>query len=1141
MAHSSSPGPFFKKLLSFILAVLLVVGAFWLLTSKNRSSREKKTSEIPVSSKEPVVSEEKPSSSPLLPQTEKSDSPKQPSFIGVKSTVPSPAIALGALAYLGFENSPEKGWTKDIDGKALAQLLPHPKANPPKSTQGAIGNGWDFADSNSLIAIRSSRLRSLGNIDTQEGLTISLWLKHKKEQIKSNMRIGGAGDQWEIINKTKGVIQFKIGGHELSLPGNSTSDNGQWHHYVVTADYHSNTQNIQLYMDGEKVSSASSTFSTSFSEKRADHSTVLAARPGKIYETGLGQYPGSMDEFAIFDRPLSPKEVSQLFQHNGDPITLTIPRLDLGPSIAVPKQPGVNTCQLNAQISNCDLNAEGTSIQWEVIKKAPHSVHVSAPFHSEKASFSNPYIAHPKFTVTPGEGDYSTYRLRCKVITPQTTVNQEISVSFFQNNTPETRSFSALPEPGIHPRLFFTPQDLPAMRENFALSRQAKKASEYIKNELIQMRKKEAFYQAMFAGDESFSLPKKEVIFRFNEVLANSAAVALMENDESQLQLLGKAVSFFAISYLPHYETPYANYLTHDADARFAYCYDWLYSYLSEEGREAMRTILSKMSRYRNAFGSHTQPHLAAGNWDTRHDTVVLCALAIEGEKGYDPYVFESNTLKLRQFLTQYGLHQNGFAHEGDGYLNFGMETGSLMMLATAHRDENFFQSTRFYKNVEAKFREIQPWFGGDMYSHHDGQGWGTGYFLGNIFWVTSYVFPNDPLASYNNQAYVESAGEDRKKRLACVLFAQPFLNDQPDPQEAAAKRQLALSVAEPERGLVNVRSDWSEDALRLDFECRMDLYATGHIHTDRNMFTLSALGRQWVTDQGYHETPNDLHATVLIDGIGQPGSKVLRWKSMPGIFLDYQDQNNVMTASGDARISYSYHNDSRHQKPDPETLQQAPKHLRSSLDQPANEIFHWSDFVMPGRVVAEWKKHAKLENVAQYNPVQRAFRSVALVRGKHPYVLVVDDIQKDDLERVYEWSMPTSNLRDKTHGKIIVERAHQTEAILRYEKDTEKGSPRLLVRVLQGNGKATPALKIDSKTLGVYGKNKRSFDRLIVQRKTVSPHYKILLYPFRAGEPLPKTSVNENTINIDTHNGEAGRQTISFKLDESGRTRLQF
>jgi len=38
---------------------------------------------------------------------------------------------------------------------------------------------------------------------------------------------------------------------------------------------------------------------------------------------------------------------------------------------------------------------------------------------------------------------------------------------------------------------------------------------------------------------------------------------------------------------------------------------------------------------------------------------------------------------------------------------------------------------------------------------------------------------------------------------------------------------------------------------------------------------------------------------------------------------------------------------------------------------------------------------------------VEYAFRTAGLVKGKHDYILIVDDIRKDGLERLYEWAMP--------------------------------------------------------------------------------------------------------------------------------------
>ena len=55
----------------------------------------------------------------------------------------------------------------------------------------------------------------------------------------------------------------------------------------------------------------------------------------------------------------------------------------------------------------------------------------------------------------------------------------------------------------------------------------------------------------------------------------------------------------------------------------------------------------------------------------------------------------------------------------------------------------------------------------------------------------------------------------------------------------------------------------------------------------------------------------------------------------------------------------------------------------------------------------------------AEFNPVQKAFRTVGLVRGEQPYALVVDDCRKDDGEHLYEWLMQVPD-----DVKLDVERA---------------------------------------------------------------------------------------------------------------------
>ena len=93
------------------------------------------------------------------------------------------------------------------------------------------------------------------------------------------------------------------------------------------------------------------------------------------------------------------------------------------------------------------------------------------------------------------------------------------------------------------------------------------------------------------------------------------------------------------------------------------------------------------------------------------------------------------------------------------------------------------------------------------------------------------------------------------------------------------------------------------------------------------------------------------------------------------------------------------------------------------------------------------------------HNPVQRAFRTVTFNGGEHPYLLVVDDIQKDDKEHLYEWLMQTGMDTEvaSLQGNDIV----LCDATAKRDENGEvhpaKGERELLVRVLNMNDPARP------------------------------------------------------------------------------------
>jgi hypothetical protein len=206
----------------------------------------------------------------------------------------------------------------------------------------------------------------------------------------------------------------------------------------------------------------------------------------------------------------------------------------------------------------------------------------------------------------------------------------------------------------------------------------------------------------------------------------------------------------------------------------------------------------------------------------------------------------------------------------------------------------------------------------------------------------------------------------------------------------------------------------------------------------------------------------------------------------------------------------------------------------------------------------------------AQFNPVKRAFRTCGLVRGPHPYAIVVDDIQKDDKERLYEWTMMLSadtiaiDIHDEDNPHAIGPRQTQVpssiytdiilgrEGILRESGSYKpaKGEPLLLVRVLQC---ATPC---DPRTYDsrpqprletVEKKDVRSAPggatwgmdrRLVVPSRSVSPDFKILLYPYRHDiDPLPVTTLDKGRLSIKWDDQE---DAYDFSDNGGGRTLLE-
>jgi hypothetical protein len=116
------------------------------------------------------------------------------------------------------------------------------------------------------------------------------------------------------------------------------------------------------------------------------------------------------------------------------------------------------------------------------------------------------------------------------------------------------------------------------------------------------------------------------------------------------------------------------------------------------------------------------------------------------------------------------------------------------------------------------------------------------------------------------------------------------------------------------------------------------------------------------------------------------------------------------------------------------------------------------------------------------------------MVRGPHPYAIIVDDVKKDQQKRTYDWYMQIPD---------DVEFVPQADGItLLAERNEERvsgrpnvGSRRLLVVPL-GPGERT--VKLEEYTSGITRGQAHKARRLVITRTGLEGRFRVLLWPFR-------------------------------------------
>ncbi|MCH2176956.1 MAG: hypothetical protein MK193_14630 [Lentisphaeria bacterium] len=618
-----------------------------------------------------------------------------------------------------------------------------------------------------------------------------------------------------------------------------------------------------------------------------------------------------------------------------------------------------------------------------------------------------------------------------------------------------------------------------------------------------------------------------------------------------------------------------------------AFMYDYAYNFMTEEQRATVRATLNKYHTGKTTMGSHMPPHFRNWNWvPIGAGGLYLTTLATEGEQGNDARVIQ-HTQKILEDFVKYGWSDMGSSNEAISYTSFGLRWGVPALVAMARRGENVWGWKRWRGSVDWYAHSVQPnaldkphGVSQRFMSHGDGGQGGPSPMTIGAF---KRFYPNDPQVDFVAQIAGLKNKEDLDENGQYKIPDRGFYNAYPvedllmlgsdasatDHQEGR-NLNYPNTFFDPERNSLITRSEWGPNQVQLQMEARNDSTSPNHMHADNGAFTLSGAGRVWA-DERFRGVESRLHSMVIIDGKGQG------YFTPPADWLGLVDNEHITIGAVDSSYSYAwawpgflcgFTNPK-----DPRRMFDRWKRFAVDVDKylAKNPDYKWRDHIDRHPTVEKfykgfekgdpriWDEYGRPQRI-EHNPVEKAMRSAMLVRGKFPYVVITDDIKKDNQIRLYEWLMMLPDEVELaeigTHRAVLFDATYEGVELRAgfQHHHLPKGTPKCLITVLQRSlpkGKFTnPEMRFEIieerearkwpseiKEVKIANKGGHKQKRFVIPSRSVEPKFKVLLYPHRQGDKTPQVKWNEafNEVTITI-----GDQVDVISFTEMGKARTK-
>ena len=691
-----------------------------------------------------------------------------------------------------------------------------------------------------------------------------------------------------------------------------------------------------------------------------------------------------------------------------------------------------------------------------------------------------------------------------------------------------------LPAPGVHPRVLVTPADVDVIRQRLALGAQAPAPFRTMWERTAKSRS--AFYALVTKDDTLGRQLAAELVHKLNTL---QPKLEILDR-QADRDVLWAAERSMVASGDPNPPTEIWALLD----------YDYLHGWMSPAERELARKTIVRLTANRVSNFMEVPDHFMINNHQGFGMEYLRLLLLIEGEAGFDQHVFDAAAKKARAMLDWY-LDEDGMCYESiKGWLNVSA------YVALGRRQADLLK----HSHLRAKMRFFQAavrWEDGQWHIRDEMRASAF-----HVIWMMHYLHPREEGIDFLYTASLTTHPflTDASARWPDPVGISPellllFANEDAKPAEWTDQKRidslhLPITWQDNARGYVDSRNSWRKEDLHLGFTCKQDFFYGGHEGSENNRIVLWKDGVNWIRDVHMLATKATFLQNMLtVDGKG------LHWPPVPGVWLGTRETPTGTVAAGDGRNGYSYS----------KCMQVHP------LDFPSTKLPYYAPFAEgnydlsrdlqiafhPGTVrwndgyahtdYGPWSGETRLvESYRSWNPMEQAYRTVHLARGEFPYVLTLDDARKDDRQHLFEWNITLPDNAELIEAKtpeIVFQNTEpapitQGDLLLGLAgtpRDSKtglpkprKGDPLCLVRVLWRNASYGFPVPRFEKYEG--------FVHLTIPAVTVSPEFRILVYPHRAGDPLPVTAWNadrtELTVTIKNQ-----RDVYRFGQTDGGRT----